>query len=1019
MKKERLFKLKPSVVFVLILTVSLFSQGLHAQYFGRNKVQYKSFDFKVLKTEHFDIYYYPEMRPAAEQAARMAERWYARFARLLSHELRGRQPLILYANSPAFQQTTTIPGFIGESTGGVTEMFKRRIILPLGASLAASDHVIGHEIVHAFQFDISSQGLSGFAGGHPGMSMPLWMIEGMAEYLSIGADDPQTAMWMRDATQGEKLPKIEDLIDTYEYFPYRWGQSLWAYITGEYGDEAVATIMKSAGRMGGYEAAIQRALGVSLEELAQGWHEAMLAAHKPLLDETDLHDDRSRLVVEGGKYNRYNIAPSLSPDGKSMVLLSTRDMFSIDLFLADTETGEFTKKLISTATNPEFESIQFINSAGSWDASGERFVFGAIKKGEPVLSFIDIPRKKKYKEVKFKGLGEILHPSWGPDGRFVVFSAHHAGYSDLFLYDIEEDKLESLTDDPYADIQPDWSPDGRYIAFVTERFSTDLSLLDIGSPELALVDMETREISKVPGFRSAKNINPQWAPDSRSLFFLSDQNGITNIYNYDMNSREITQVTNLYTGISGITPMSPSLSVAQDSGRIAYSFYEDGNYNIYAMDDVSSAHGEDPVAFDDTNPSVLPPRTEAGGELQALMANPLFGLPEEAEYEQVDYRPKLKLDYISQPSLGVGVDRFGAYAAGGISFNFSDMMGYHNLASTFMISGRIEETVAVLSYQNTQNRINWGAALQRIPYVYGGYNFGYRDWNGEPAYFEQELIYRQINYDVSAFGTYPLSQVQRFELWGGYRILDFQRVVYTYTYSMFDRFLLNRDKQKLPAQDSLYMAYARASLVYDTSMFGATAPIMGQSYILQATPNFGSINYWQVLADYRRYLMPVRPFTLAFRFMHYGRYGAGAQDQRLYPIYMGYETLLRGYTNFNALEAGSPDSVYYQLFGSKMLMANFELRFPLFQLLGVGGGWYGILPMDVYTYFDTAIAWYDSPLASEQPWFLGGDRRPLSSAGVGLRMNLFGYFVMGVSYSYPFDRPLKNGYFQITLWPGF
>jgi len=576
-----------------------------------------------------------------------------------------------------------------------------------------------------------------------------------------------------------------------------------------------------------------------------------------------------------------------------------------------------------------------------------------------------------------------------------------------------------LTDDPYADLQPDWSPDGRYIAFTTERFSTDLSLLDIGPKELALIEVATGKISQIPGFRGAKNINPQWAPDSRSLFFLSDQNGITNVYNYDMDSREITQITNLYTGISGITASSPSLSVAQDSGRLAYSFYEDNMYNIYTMDDVSSAHGIDPVAFDDTNPSVLPPRLEAGGELEALMMNPLFGLTEEIEYEVDEYKPKLKLDYISQPALGVGVDRFGTYAAGGISFNFSDMMGYHNLGATAQVSSRIEDAVAVLGYSNTQKRLNWGASLQRIPYIYGGYSFGYGEYNGELAYFEREQIFRQINYNVAAFAAYPLSQVQRVELWGGYRILDFQRVNYTYVYSGLDGFLLNREKERLPAADSLYMAYTTMAMVYDTSMFGATAPIMGQSYILQATPYLGSLKYWNVLADYRRYFMPIRPFTLGFRFMHYGRYGADSQDPRLYPMYMGYETLLRGYTNFNAIEAGTPDSVYNQLFGSKMILANVELRFPLFQVLGLGGGWYGILPMDFYTYFDTGIAWFDSELASEKPWFAGGNRRPLSSAGVGLRMNLFGYFIMGVSYSYPLDRPQKGGYFQITFWPGF
>jgi outer membrane protein assembly factor BamA len=176
-----------------------------------------------------------------------------------------------------------------------------------------------------------------------------------------------------------------------------------------------------------------------------------------------------------------------------------------------------------------------------------------------------------------------------------------------------------------------------------------------------------------------------------------------------------------------------------------------------------------------------------------------------------------------------------------------------------------------------------------------------------------------------------------------------------------------------------------------------------------------------VLADYRRYLMPVRPFTLAFRFMHYGRYGAGAQDSRLYPMYLGYETLLRGYhyNSFNAYDGSSPDSAYYQLFGSKMLLANVELRFPLFQVLGLGGGWYGILPMDFYAFFDSGLAWYDSDFSSEKAWFLGGDRRPLSSAGVGLRMNLFGYFIMGVSYAHPFDHPRNRGVFQITFWPGF
>ncbi|UCE22497.1 MAG: peptidase S9, partial [Candidatus Aminicenantes bacterium] len=232
-------RFRPIVVILLLtLGVGITASSINGQYFGRNKVQYESFDFKVIHTEHFDIYFYPEKREAAMQAARIAERWYARLSRIFNHQLKGRQPLILYASSPDFQQTATIPGIIGEGTGGVTEMLKRRIVLPLGVSLAESDHVIGHELVHAFQFDLTTENVPKFAGASSvAMQVPLWLIEGLAEYLSIGPVDAHTAMWMRDATQREKLPTVRQLNNA-QYFPYRYGQSLWAYITGKWGDGA-------------------------------------------------------------------------------------------------------------------------------------------------------------------------------------------------------------------------------------------------------------------------------------------------------------------------------------------------------------------------------------------------------------------------------------------------------------------------------------------------------------------------------------------------------------------------------------------------------------------------------------------------------------------------------------------------------------------------------------------------------------------------------------------------------------
>src|SRR5215210_1299056 len=222
-------------------------------YFGQNKVQYHQFDFRVLKTPHFDIYYYPEEEAAARMASRMAERWYARLSQVLSHELQGRQPLILYASGPHFRQTNAIEGELGEGTGGVTEAYKRRIVLPFAGPLQATDHVLGHELVHAFQYDITNTNASSAAAGASGAeSLPLWFIEGMAEYLSIGPDDPHTAMWMREAIGRDKFPDIDEL-DNPRYFPYRYGQALWAYIAGTYGDQVIGRMLRSGAGKNGYE----------------------------------------------------------------------------------------------------------------------------------------------------------------------------------------------------------------------------------------------------------------------------------------------------------------------------------------------------------------------------------------------------------------------------------------------------------------------------------------------------------------------------------------------------------------------------------------------------------------------------------------------------------------------------------------------------------------------------------------------------------------------------------------------
>jgi outer membrane protein assembly factor BamA len=197
--------------------------------------------------------------------------------------------------------------------------------------------------------------------------------------------------------------------------------------------------------------------------------------------------------------------------------------------------------------------------------------------------------------------------------------------------------------------------------------------------------------------------------------------------------------------------------------------------------------------------------------------------------------------------------------------------------------------------------------------------------------------------------------------------------------------------------------------------------VEGQRYRLEASPTFGTINYTSLLVDYRRYFMPVSFYTFAARIMHYGRYGSSGEDPRLYPLYLGYPSFVRGYdvNTIDASECGpSPAGgcpAFDRLVGSRLLVGNLEFRFPLLRPAGLSQGMYGPVPIEVALFADGGVAWS----RGDKPSFLGGNREGVSSVGVTLRANLLGFAVGEFAFSRPLQRPDKGWIFQFNLSPGF
>ena len=219
----------------------------------------------------------------------------------------------------------------------------------------------------------------------------------------------------------------------------------------------------------------------------------------------------------------------------------------------------------------------------------------------------------------------------------------------------------------------------------------------------------------------------------------------------------------------------------------------------------------------------------------------------------------------------------------------------------------------------------------------------------------------------------------------------------------------------------MYLAEGGVALVHDTSFFGATSPIYGERYRLELDRSLGSLSYTGLLLDWRRYFMPKRPYTLAFRAMHYGRYGPDAEDPRLIPLYAGYPDLVHGYgfgsftsADCVVLPNSSNCTVFQSLMGSRMLVGNVELRAPLYGLFR-GDVQYGRVPVEVAAFMDAGVTWSQGT----RPAFLGGTRDYLRSYGGAMRVNVFGFLVLETAVSHPLDRINSRWYWQVGLRQGF
>lgn len=933
-----------SVLIVSILLLGTLPAPADAAYFGKNKVRARELAWSVLETPHFEVHYYAGEEAAADAAVAMAEEAYARLARTLRHEIARKVPIILYASHSDFQETNITPELIDTGTAGITEFQRRRVFLPFTGSYADLRHVLTHELVHAFQIDILFGGAGGPRMNPFSLRVPLWMMEGMAEYLSLGGTDSQTSMWLSDACHSGRLLPLEDLGRVFDIRVYRHGQAIWAAIAREHGDGACGDVLRAIVAEGNEAKGIEKALGVSLEDLSEKWVAETHREFLPRIAEKRRPSEYGRRLAGGTGREPLALSPAISPDGRRFAYFSNRDL-SLALYVGEIESGEV-ERVVEQASSGDLEELRLFHSSIAWSPDGGTLAFAAKGVGEEALVLYDLAKRRADRRV-LVGLDEVRSPSFSPDGRTLAVVGVTAARSDIYLYHLESGRVERVTNDAFAERSPAFSPDGGRIAFTTDRAEGAGRGPRFGPDRLALLDLATRETRLLPAV-GARAASPVWDARGESILFTADPNGVPDIFVVRPATGEVLRTTRVLTGVSGLLPTSSCLSISADGRWLLFTALERGSFGIYLADaiqdgaepfhpgiDVAAGAGGGASADGERRPPkpAPPARDTSGAESDTTQQSrdrsdwrrsydpdiydeetiyagaaprepaAVAGLASDARgAEGADaapitptrraYKPRFAPDL----ALGGGAISTSGFGFGESHITLSDLLGNQRIHLGLGIYGSFENSDVVLGYEDLSGRNEIGYTL-----------FSHRSrYRRSPT-----RVFLSPDTEFLAGGSVevrrPISRYTRFETSLALGVMN--DAYRTRSYAV---------EASQDPDETYRFARAGVAFVNDTVHWGRTGPVRGRRLRLSTEATVGDLRTVTFRADLRRYWPVTRDVTLA------GRVVAGYRTGHLAErFHLGETTLVHGLR-------------YGELIGTRMAVANVEARFPFVRTLALG-----------------------------------------------------------------------------------
>lgn len=1035
-----------SFVFLILSFLGL-GKNSYAQMtqepFGKNRVQYKKFNWNYSTTENFEVYYYLGGEGIAPHVLTHAENVFSKLTQWTGYSSIHKTKIILY-NSVKDLQQSNIGLQQGTYLGGKTNLVKSVVEIAFTGDYEVLRKELSYGIAKTWiMVNLYGGSFKEVLQSSYFLSLPDWYIDGAARYMAEGWS-AEMDNFMRDMTLHSKLNNPASYSGkNAEYI----GQSIWHYIAEKYGKDMVTSVLQITHVYRSERASIEGALNKYYSDVINDWRAYYQSKNERYQNDQALLSTANRLSLQWNK-SLYFSSACFSKDGTYMAYTSNiKGKYKV--IIRHMESGK-QKTIVSGGYKLNDQQYDVRNPILSWQ-NNTTLGIAVSKKGKILFTLVEVETNKKESRV-IEVFQQIHSFSFNATGEFIAFSADEKGQSDIWLYDIKRSKYLQITNDEYDDLEPSWSPNNDVIfssnrsddTLTTTRFISEsyrsLFIYSSGKKILRRFSLPEENLRQ-PKYLSATTI-----------VFLSDKGGIQQLYRHDF-STSTTQLW--FTSISDIQ----SYDIHPSKTHLAWTSRVKGREQVWLKDSI--------------NEKIVPEMLESTARVEAKIqadkqakqiknnGNEFISIPVKPKEEEINLdavffesdttkkvvKPKESSTVSSTAWLAKAKNRRKVIPFYG-PYSYKHLFGTDNFASTLQIDplrgfGLLLESN--MSDLMSNHRVNMG--------LFGLMDFKSSSIFGEYKYLKKRTDigarFDRVTYVANSSSVNQKYHVNKLQITFSYPLSVYARISVSPTFTNQTAYDLSdtRTIAEVPTIKENYLGHYSEWVYDNTTTFGMNMMEgMRAKVVLESHWNAqqSDRSFSRFMVDIRRYQKINRGLVLALRGTYGTSFGAapkqfslGGMDNWFFNSKgdggeVNPFTLTNGDPNMDIMLTRFVTNMrgfrYNTQSGTSYLLGSVELRLPIIkyfysgtvtstffrnlQLTGffdMGAAWTGKSPFSTNNSLNTKTITSPPSFSAEVTNY----RNPfIVGYGFGARTLLLGYYVkLDVSWGIQDGQRLNTRYF--------